>query len=184
MHVYCAYVNDIPHEKVWGCLPGKHITNWDISQDGNWERTTVLKHFIHQAALSFYKNVYKCFCLHICLYTTCVQCPRKPERGVRYPGTGGSGGRQPSSGCWTSNMLSLEGKPVFLITESSLWLHALLKRMNLDYSWKIFPLSINFVLFLGVWICFCSSSWMDRSDLWLQTERASCGGGTQCLLLL
>lgn len=80
----------------------------------------------------------------------CVHCPSEPEEGVTYPGTGVIGGCQPSSGRWALSMLSLEGKPVFLIIEPSLWLHALLKRMNLDYSWKTLTLNIKFVLFLGV----------------------------------
>lgn len=39
------------------------------------------------------------FCLHACLYTTCVQCPWKTE-GVRSPGIGVRDGCEPSWGCW------------------------------------------------------------------------------------
>jgi hypothetical protein len=35
-----------------------------------------------------YFYVWELFCLHVCLCTTCMQCPPQPEEGIRSPGTG------------------------------------------------------------------------------------------------
>lgn len=40
--------------------------------------------------------VYGCFtCLYVCLCSTCLQCPWRPEEGVRYPGTGARDSNEP-----------------------------------------------------------------------------------------
>ena len=39
-------------------------------------------------------------CLHVCLWTTCMQCPWRPEQGVGSPGTEVTNGCEPPCGCW------------------------------------------------------------------------------------
>lgn len=57
------------------------------------------------------------FSLHICLFTTCVQCPQQLEEGVRSTRTESW---QPFCGYWRQNQGSLEEQGVLLATESSL----------------------------------------------------------------
>lgn len=34
----------------------------------------------------YFLNVYELFYLHLCTWTTYVQCSKEPDKGVRYPG--------------------------------------------------------------------------------------------------
>lgn len=58
-------------------------------------------------------------CLHVCSCTTCVQCLRRPDKGVRSLGTGILSGLVLLYGFWDSNLDSLEEQPVFLTAEPS-----------------------------------------------------------------
>lgn len=54
------------------------------------------------------------FCLHVCLYTMCLQCPQRPGEGVRFPETRITDGCEPTCWCWESNLDHLEQQPVLL----------------------------------------------------------------------
>lgn len=36
----------------------------------------------------YFLNVYELFYLHLCTWTTYVQCSKEPDKGARYPGLG------------------------------------------------------------------------------------------------
>ena len=52
--------------------------------------------------------------------TPCVPETQRSDEGVRSPGTGVSGGYEPSCGCWEPNPGLREEQPVLLTAELSL----------------------------------------------------------------
>lgn len=52
------------------------------------------------AFLFYFFNVPECFCLRVCLCTTCFQCPQRPQEGDTTPRTGVPDGCKPPSECW------------------------------------------------------------------------------------
>lgn len=64
-------------------------------------------------------NFFMCtFCLHICLYTTCMKCQQRPERVVWLPETGITDDCEVSHG-WESKQGPLEEKPLLLAAKPS-----------------------------------------------------------------
>ena len=61
-------------------------------------------------------------CMYVCLMH--AWCLRKPEKGIGFPGTGVTDGREPPCGCWGLNLGPLEEQPVLLIAEPPLQSHA------------------------------------------------------------
>ena len=61
------------------------------------------------------------FGLNVCLCTTCMQCPQRPEEGSKSLGTGVIGSCEPPCRCWEPNSGLLEEKLVVLIAEPSLF---------------------------------------------------------------
>lgn len=53
-------------------------------------------------------------CLHLCLCTTWLQCPRTPEEGAGSPGTGATDTWAPPHRCWESNPSPLQEQPTIL----------------------------------------------------------------------
>jgi hypothetical protein len=49
-----------------------------------------------------------------------MHCPKRPEEGVRSPGTGVTDGCEPPCGCWEFNSGRMEEQPVFLTVDPSL----------------------------------------------------------------
>lgn len=47
-------------------------------------------------------------CLHLCLCTTSIQYPQRPEKGIRYPGTGIIDNCELLCGCWEMNLGPLQ----------------------------------------------------------------------------
>ena len=67
-------------------------------------RVLGLKACATMPGLNLYFNfMFIVFCLHVRLYTTCMQCSNSPEQGVRSPGTGVTDGCEPQFRCWKSN---------------------------------------------------------------------------------
>jgi hypothetical protein len=60
------------------------------------------------------------FYFRVCMWTTCVQCPWRPEEAITCPGTGVIGGCEPLCRRWESNPGPVLEQPVFLTTEPSL----------------------------------------------------------------
>jgi hypothetical protein len=69
---------------------------------------------LNNKSLLFSLNIWV-FCLHIHLYIT-----RRPEEGIKYPGTGFTDGCEPPRGCWELNLGLLEDQQVLLTTELSI----------------------------------------------------------------
>ena len=57
------------------------------------------------------------------VHHACAWCPRKPEKGVRFPDTGITG-IESSGGFWESNSGPLAEQPVLLTTEHLSTLHS------------------------------------------------------------
>lgn len=55
-----------------------------------------------------------CVCLPEFIFTTCMQCPWKPEEGIGTPVTRVGGGCEPLHGCWLSNPSLLQEQYVLL----------------------------------------------------------------------
>ena len=51
--------------------------------------------------------------------STCVQCPQRPEEGVRSSETGNPDSCESSCDCWTLNSGCLQEQPAFLMVELS-----------------------------------------------------------------
>lgn len=56
------------------------------------------------------------FCLHVCRYTTCKQCPQRPEESIGCPTTGVIEGCEQPCACWELNTGPRQGQPVVLLT--------------------------------------------------------------------
>lgn len=67
----------------------------------------------------FYYLDYVLYCLHMCLCTTCVQCPQRPKEGV-IPYVCSYKWLSAPYGCWESNLGPLPKQPVPLALEPSL----------------------------------------------------------------
>lgn len=59
------------------------------------------------------------FFLHVYMYTTCMQCPQKPEEGVRSPGTGVRDTCESLCRYWKMNPGSLQEHPKLLTQKNS-----------------------------------------------------------------
>lgn len=46
------------------------------------------------------------FCLHSCLFSTCMQCPRRPKEGIKSLGNNIADSCKLPFGCWESNLSS------------------------------------------------------------------------------
>lgn len=66
-------------------------------------------------SLLFYVCLHFCIC--VCVYYVHAWCPRRPEEGVRSPGTGVTGGCEPSCGCWQPHSPLQEELQVLLADE-------------------------------------------------------------------
>ena len=68
-------------------------------------------------------------CVHVfllvCMCTTCMQYPRRPEEDIGSLETGVPGGGELPRGCWGLDLGHLEEQPLLLTTEPSLQLYFL-----------------------------------------------------------
>lgn len=74
---------------VYSCVCG-HLLQWGLLTRGH----TYFKYLI---------NFILClcmFCLLVCKHTACIQCPQRPEKGKRSPGTGVTDNCELPCGCW------------------------------------------------------------------------------------
>jgi hypothetical protein len=69
------------------------------------------------SSLRFIFNIRAWMFLPVCRLSRCRVYPRRPEEGVRSPGTGDSCG--PPCGCWGRNLGPLEEQPVLLTSSHS-----------------------------------------------------------------
>jgi hypothetical protein len=58
---------------------------------------------------------------YIYIWTECIQCPQRPEEGVRSLGTGVRDSYELPCGCWELNLGPPEKQPVLLRAEPSFW---------------------------------------------------------------
>lgn len=57
------------------------------------------------------------FCLCVCMYSECLQCRQKPEKGVESPGTGVTDDYEAPLGCWGLKPGPLQDQQGCLTTE-------------------------------------------------------------------
>lgn len=70
--------------------------------------TTMLFVLIRGGYLLFSFSVYDHFaCMYVSV-PTCMPGSKRPEEGVRSPGTGAAGSAEPLCGCWDLNLESLQ----------------------------------------------------------------------------
>jgi hypothetical protein len=74
---------------------------------------------VHVLFLKILFNFMHVCILYVCLFTTYVQNPWKPEGGTRSPRTGVTHGYELLCECWESNLSSLEKQTLLLTTEPS-----------------------------------------------------------------
>ena len=78
----------------------------------------ILKIFLHLFNL-FY--VYECFAyMYVCVPCVYMIPPRRPEKDIKYPGTGVTDNCEPPCGCWELNLGPLQEQQVLLTSEWSL----------------------------------------------------------------
>lgn len=62
-----------------------------VEHPAMWVNTSPMSSFFLFKSVFIF--MYMAVCLHICMYTTCMQCSKRPEGGIRFPKTGVTGGR-------------------------------------------------------------------------------------------
>ena len=64
---------------------------------------------LNNQSFNFFKDLFCMYEYLACVYlsTTYMQCPQRPEEGVRSPGTEVTDGFEPPHGCWKLNLGSL-----------------------------------------------------------------------------
>lgn len=97
-------------------------------------------------------------CISVCVYYVHAWCPRRPEEGVRSPGTGVTGGCEPPCGCWQPHSPLQELQVLW--ADELLSLSWLTSQPNLKLSHKV-KMDKNlmtcttetYVPFLSVYMC-------------------------------